>query len=173
MKQTLISANIKFNISFINGCYWFDIADTYVDIIEFDAILNSDIVITEDTIDKYRKAFSLYKNRYLEGNGFVWAFSQMRLYSSKYQKLVKNLIDFYMKKNNYLEVEKIIFKVLKICPLDEYANKMCLKLYFQKKDKISFINHYKSLQTLYKTELGINPSINIKNYYSSIINNWK
>lgn len=172
MKQTLISANIKFNIKFINGCYWFNTSDAYVDIIEFDSILNSDIVITENTIEKYKKAFSLYKNRYLEGNDFVWSFSQKELYSSKYRKLVKHLIDFYIKKNNYVEVEKIVLKVLEICPLDEYTNEIYLKLCFIKKDKISFTNHYKLLQNLYKNELGIEPSINIKNLYNSIMNSW-
>lgn len=172
MKQTLISANIKFNFKFINGCYWFNIPDAYVDIIEFDSILNSDIVITKSTIEKYKKAFLLYKNRYLEGNDFVWSFSQKELYSSKYQKLVKHLIDFYIKKSNYAEVEKIVLQVLDICPLNDYANEMYLKLCFIKKDKISFINHYKLLINLYKSELEIEPSINIQNLYKSIMNNW-
>lgn len=172
MKQTLISANIKFSMKFINGCYWFNISDAYVDIIEFDSILNSDIVITKNTIEKYKKAFSLYKNRYLDGNDFVWSFSQKELYSSKYVKLVKHLINFYIEKNNYVEVEKIVLKVLKICPLDEYTNEIYLKLCFIKKDKISLTNHYKLLKNLYKSELGIKPSANIQNLYISIMNSW-
>lgn len=172
MKQTLISANIKFNMKFINGCYWFSIPDAYVDAIEFDSILNSNIIVNKNTIEKYKKAFSLYTNRYLEGNDFVWSYFKRKLYSTKYLELIKNLISFYMKTNNYAEVKKVILRALKICPLDEYANKIYLKLCFINKDKISFVNHYKLLQDLYRNELGIEPSINIKNFYTAIINNW-
>ncbi|AZV58268.1 PAS domain-containing protein [Clostridium sp. AWRP] len=171
MKQTLNSANINFHIEFINGCYWFTLSNVYIDIIEFDYIVNSYTNITENTIGKYKKAFLLYKNRYLEGNDFVWSFTQKELYSIKYHKLIKLLMDYYMKTNNYIEAEKTILNAFKIYSLDEYVNEMCLKLYFIMKDRISFIRHYNHIKKLYKTELGIEPSSVMQHLYNAVMNN--
>lgn len=169
MKKTLNSANINFNIKFVNGCYWFNIADAYVDVSEFNSVVISDMIINDDTIKKYKKTFLLYKTPYLEGNDFEWAFSQRELYSIRYHKLAKHLIDYYMKKSSYIDAKRIVHNVLEIYPLDEYANEICLKLHLILKDRISFINHYKYVQELYKTELGIEPSSAIQKLYNSII----
>ncbi|WPC44320.1 PAS domain S-box protein [Clostridium sp. JS66] len=168
MKKTLNSANINFNIKFINGCYWFNLPDAYIDIAEFDSAITSDMIINDDTVKKYKKIFLLYKNRYLDGTDFVWSFAQMELYSIKYHKLVRCLIDYYMKKNSYIDAKRIVHNVLEIYPLDEYANEICLKLHLILKDRISFINHYKYVQELYKAELGIEPSSAIQKLYNSI-----
>ncbi|NMM62607.1 PAS domain S-box protein [Clostridium sp. P21] len=170
MKQTLNSCNINFDIKFINGCYWFSIIDVYIDTVEFHSILSCDINITENTIKKYKKAFLLYKNPYLEGNDFAWLFYQRELYSIEYHKLAKKLIDYYMKTNNYSDAKRIIFNILKIYPLDEYTNKMCLKLYFNMNDRASFIKQYKTVERLYKTELGIKLSSATKELYDTILN---
>lgn len=171
MKQTLNLANISFNIKFANGCYWFSLSNIYIDIEEFDSIVSSNMYITEDSIENYKKLFSLYKNDYLEGNDFVWSLLQRESYAKEYSKLAKSLISYYMKINNYIDAEIIIQNFLEKCPLDEFANEMCLKLYFIKKDRVSFINHYKNIKKLFKTELEIDPNDSIQALYTTILSN--
>jgi PAS domain S-box-containing protein len=169
MKQTLTLANINFDIKFVNGCYWFNIPNTYIDTSEFDSIIYSNILITADSIENYKKLFSLYKNEYLDGNDFVWSLLKRESYSIKYSKLAKSLINYYMKTNNYIDAEIIIQNFLEKYPLDEFGNEMYLTLYFIKKDRVAFINHYNAIKKLFKTELEIEPNDNIQALYTTIL----
>lgn len=169
MKKVLNSANIKFDIKFCNSCYWMSLPDIYIDIAEFDSLVDSDIVVTEDTIEKYEKVFSLYKNDYFEGNDYIWSLSKRETYSKKCCKLATSLTKYYIKWNDYTAAERTLQRILAISPLYESAHEMLLKLYFIKKDRVSFVTHYNALQELFNTELGIEPSYSIKALYSSML----
>ncbi len=169
MKKALKLANINFDIKFINGCYYFSIPDVYIDTVEFDNIVSSDTAIAENNVEKYRRAFYLYKNHYLEENDFNWAVLQKEIYSSKYYQLGKKLIDYYLKMKYYNKAEKIINSILKRYPLDEFANETCLKLYYMKNDRISFVNKYQSTEKLFKEELGIQLNYHMKELYKAVM----
>lgn len=171
MKKVLNSANIDFDIKFKNGCYKMSLYKIYIDMVEFDSLLNSDIIITEHTIEKYRKAFSIYKNDYLEGNDYIWSLSKREEYSKRYLILGTSLVKYYMKRNEHAQAETILHKLLEKFPLNEDIHQMLLKLYFINKDRISFINHYESTQKLFKMELGIELSDSIKSLYNSTLYN--
>lgn len=169
MKKALKLANINFDIKFINGCYYFSIPDVYIDTVEFDNIVSYDIAITENNVEKYKRAFYLYKNHYLEENDFNWAVLQKEIYSSKYYQLGKKLIDYYLKMKSYNKAENIINSILKRYPLDEFANEICLKLYYMKNDRISFVNKYQLTEKLFKEELGIQLNYNMKELYKAVM----
>jgi PAS domain S-box-containing protein len=169
MKKSLELSNINFELKFINGCYYFSIPDVYIDVDEFKYITSSKILIREDSVKKYRKAFDVYKDHYLEENYFNWALAKKETYSGRYYQLAKELISYYIKVKDYVEAQKIINEVLKRYPLDEFANEICLKLYYIKNDRISFINQYKLTQRMLKKELGIQPSSQMKKLYKALI----
>lgn len=169
MKKVLTSANIKFNIKFSNGCYWMNLHDTYIDFAEFDSVVSSDIVIREDNIEKYEKSFSIYKNDFLEGNDYIWALPQRETYSKKYFKLATSLVAYYMKRNDYSGVERILKNFLEKSPLNESAHEMLLNLYFIKRDVPVFLAHYNTMRKLLKAELGIEPRDSIQALYRSLL----
>ena len=169
MKSALKLANINFDIKFINDCYYFSIPDAYIDIEEFDSIIFSNMITTESDAEKYRKAFELYKDHYLEENYFSWSLLKKEIYSSKYYQLGKNLISYYLKTELYVDAEKIINRILEKYPLDEFANETCLKLYYIKNDRTSFINQYKLAKKLFEDELGIQPNFQIQELYKAVI----
>ena len=76
-----------------------------------------------------------------------------------------------MKINNYIDAEIIIQNFLEKYPLDEFANEMYLRLYFIKKDRVAFINHYNSMKKLFKTELGIDPNDSMQELYTTVLYN--
>ena len=127
------------------------------------------IVINDDSVKKYRKAFDIYKDHYLEENYFNWSLAKKRDIFSKTLSIRKELISYYIKVRDYVEAEKIINEVLKKYPLDEFINEICLNLYYIKNDRISFINQYKLTQKLFKKELGIQPSSQMKKLYKALI----
>lgn len=170
MKKSLEVANINFELKFINGCYYFSLPHVYIDVDEFKYITSSKIVINDVSVKKYRKAFDLYKDHYLEENYFSWSLAKKETYSAKYYQLGRELMKYYLETKDYVEAQKIIDEVLKRYPLDEFVNEFCLKLYFIKNDRISFLNQYKSTQKLFKEELGIQPSSRMEKLYKTVIN---
>ncbi|ATW23709.1 response regulator [Candidatus Formimonas warabiya] len=169
LKKVLTLAQIKFEIKFINGCYWMSLPHIYTDILVFDSIVDFNYVITEDAVEKYEKAFSLYKNDYLEDHDYLWSLSQREVYAKKYYKLATSLVKYYMKKNDHTAAERILHSILGKSHFDESIHEMLLKLYFIKKDRAAFVTHYQSMQELFKTELGIEPSDAIRSLYNSML----
>ena len=65
--------------------------------------------------------------------------------------------------------EKILLEALTKAPLDDELNEMLLKLYFVRKDKASFITHYKKIKELYQAELGIMPNTSMQELFRGIL----
>lgn len=171
MKKALASADIAFDITFINGCYWMSLPQVYVDTIDFASQTDSLGPIAESTIENYEKTLLLYKGDYLEENDYLWSLSKKEAYFKKYYKLATSMAIYYMQRNNYLAAEKILHQILEKSPLNETVHEMLLKCYFVKRDQVSFITHYQALQKLFKTELGIEPSRSIQALYKGLLTN--
>lgn len=172
MKKVLTSIGLKFTLKFRNGCYCLIVNDVYVDIIEFDSIVSSKLKLAENTIHKYEKAFSLYKNAYLEDNDYIWSLSKRETYYKKFCKLATSLVQYYSKINDYTSAERIILTVLEKSPLDEYAHEALLKLYLTNNNYVKFVNHYNYIKDLFETELGIQPNDSIQSLYHSMLSNY-
>lgn len=168
MKKVLASANIKFNFTFINGRYKLDLPGIYTDTAEFDSVAGAYDVLSEDSIERYEKAFLLYKGDYLEENDYPWSLSKMEEYAKKYSNLASALVKYFVKKSEYSAAEKILHKVLVRFPLDDDFNEMLMKLYLTKKDRVALSTHYNTIKKLYMTELGIEPSNAMQSLYDSI-----
>ena len=158
VKKTLLSANIKFDFTYINGSYKMELPDTYIDAAEFEALTDGEIALSEGSIEKYRKALSLYKGNYLEENEYLWSVSKAEEYATRYRRLVSEFVKYYSAKKDYINAELILQKALTNTPLDDELNEILLKLYSVKKDKTALITHYNKIKDLYRSELGIAPS---------------
>ena len=91
VKKTLLSANIKFNFTFINGRYKLELPDLYIDAAEFEAITNAEMALSVTSIGRYKKALGLYKGNYLEENGYLWSQNKTEEYLIRYIILVSDL----------------------------------------------------------------------------------
>jgi two-component SAPR family response regulator len=69
VKKTLLSANIKFDFSFINGRYKMELPDVYIDTAEFEAITNTKLHYQQHLL-KDTKSAGLIQREYLEENGY-------------------------------------------------------------------------------------------------------
>ena len=61
-KTTLLSANIKFSFTFINGRYKLELPDVYIDASEFETITASEIAFSAASIEKYKKALFILES---------------------------------------------------------------------------------------------------------------
>lgn len=171
MKKALASADIPFDITFINGCYWLSLPQVHVDIIAFDSQTDCLGPIAESTIESYEKTLSLYKGNYLEGNDYLWSLSKKEAYLKKYYTLATAMAVYYMQRDNYSAAERILQQILENSPLNETVHELLLKCYFLKRDQVAFVTHYQALQKLFKTELGIEPGKSIQALYKGLLTN--
>ena len=158
MKKTLLSANINFDFTFINGSYKMALPDVYLDTSAFEAVTDGKITVTEASLDRYKKAFSLYKGNYLGENEYLWSQNEAEKYAIRYRALVSELATYYADRSDCLAAEQLLRDALTVVPLDDDLNEMLLRLLFMKKDKAALVIHYNTIKTLYKTELGITPN---------------
>lgn len=168
MKKVLSSANIKFDFSFINGCYWLSLPQVGIDTVEFESYASSSLPVEEGTVETYEKALLLYKGDYLEDNGYLWSLPQKSAYAQKYYKLAFSMARYYMTKNDYAAAERILQNILEKFPFSEVAHELLLKCYFVQKNQVTFVTHYQAVRELFKTELGIEPSKSIQALYNGI-----
>lgn len=169
VRKTLSSAKIKFSFTFINGSYKMELPNVYIDTAEFEELTDAEIVFSASSIEKYRKALSLYKGNYLEDNEYIWSQNKAEEYLSKYLILVSEFVKYYTTKADYANAERVLQEALAKAPLDDKLNEMLLKLYFVKKDKASFITHYNKIKELYQSELGITPNKAMQELFRDIL----
>lgn len=169
VKKTLLSANIKFSFTFINGRYKLELPDVYMDVSEFKAITDTEIVSPASSVGRYKKALSLYSGNYLEENGYLWSQGKAEEYSIRYRSLVSELVKYYEARAEYVNAEKILQIALTNVPLDDNLNEMLLKLFFIKNDKAALVMHYSKIKELYKSELGIAPNAAMQDLLNKIL----
>ncbi|MEY8357208.1 response regulator [Lachnospiraceae bacterium 54-53] len=166
VKKTLLSANIKFSFTFVNGRYKLELSDVYIDVCEFKTITDAEIAFSAASIEGYKKALSLYKGKYLEENEYLWSQNKAEEYSIRYRSLVSEFVKYYAAKTDYANAEKILQGAFTKVPLDDDLNEMLLKLFFMKKDKASLVMHYNKIKELYKSELGIEPNAAMQDLFN-------
>lgn len=169
MKKTLRSFNIDVDIKFINKSYIMNIKDIYSDVEEFELLVNDEMAVKDDNVEKYEKAFSIYNSNYFEENDYTWSIDLREAYLQKFVKLSKNLARFYIKKTNYDKAITVIKKCLEMSPLEEDLHETLLYVYFLKNDRISFLHHYSSMLELFTVELGIEPRNTLKGMYKKMM----
>lgn len=168
MKKTLRNSGIHIDIRFINKSYIMNIDGIYSDVDEFQSLIDNEVNIKDNNIDRYKKAFTLYRNNYMEENDYEWSFNLKEFYRSKFIKLSKTMVEYYIKNKDYDNAVTIIKKAIKISPLEEDLHESLFNLYILINDRISFVKHYNYLKDLFKEELGIELGNRIKLMYKMI-----
>ena len=173
MKKDLTSNGIDIKINTINGYYFYELPTHYSDILEFKNILNSTFLPFDSVDDisaaKYQRLVSLYKGDYLNHNDYPWAFSEIALYRQQFEVASLALAHYYFLIFDYDIAKKILLRLIEIDNLNEKSHELLLKIYLNKKDYWSFIEHYKNLKKLLLLELGTTPNNSIENLYKIML----
>ena len=116
LKQTLLTANLKYDFAYANGCYRMELPEVYIDAAEFEAITDSGVEISSTSMERYKKAFGLYKGNYLEGNGYLWSQSKSEEYIKRYCNLVSEFAKYHTIRKEYADAERMLREALSIAP---------------------------------------------------------
>ncbi|MGE4214276.1 MAG: PAS domain S-box protein [Anaerotignaceae bacterium] len=173
MKKDLCSAGVEIKIDSINGYYFYELPTYYSDVIEFKKILNSTFLPFDSVDDmsaaNYERLVSLYKGDYLNNNDYLWSFSESTLYRQQFETASLALSHYYFLIFNYEAAKKILTKLISIDNLNEKLHELLLKIYLNKKEYSSFMEHYTTLEKLLLLELGTTPNSSIQNLYKIML----
>lgn len=124
---------------------------------------------TQERLNNYRLAFSLYKGRFLPNNSEEdWAISVSDYYHSLYLSAVHKSIQILLKNECFSEVTAICFKTSEIDPYDETVRYHLIRsLYLSGKTKEA-LNEYRHVIQLFYDTYGINPSDKLIALYQEI-----
>lgn len=132
------------------------------DLYDFENIVNKYSTADSESIGSLKKAVSLYHGSYFKDNGYEWAYEKGRQLEQKYLKLLMKMAAFYQNCEYYYDSIEMLKKFLEIDILWEKAHKMVIKNYIYLGEKQAAIQQYNELKELFREELGIEPSKEIK-----------
>lgn len=173
MKKGLHCAGIEIKINYTNGYYNLELPKYYSDVFEFKNILNNTFLPFDSVDDvsaaNYERLVALYKGDYLSNNDYLWGFSESSFYRQQFETASLDLSQYYFFLYNYEAAKKILTKLINIDNLNENFHELLLKIYLNKKDYSSFIEHYTNLENLLLLELGTTPKSSIQNLYKIML----
>ncbi len=167
VKKTLQSANVDFDLSFINGRYRLELPGIYIDTQEFSSLTGAEISLSETSVERCKRALGLYRGNYLGELGYSWSQGRAEKYLRKYCGLVSALASHYAAKADYANADILLRSALENAPLDDSLNEALLNLFLLKKDKSCLIMHYNRIKELYRSELGITPNAAMQSIFGN------
>lgn len=169
IRKTLKTMGIDKAITYADEMYKLNLAEIYCDIDDFNRIINDKRSIDSENIKIFEKAVELYVGDYFEENDFIWARNEQERISKKYENILKQMANFYMKQKKYNKTIEYLKKILEKEPFIEEIHKNLLKVYIYMEDYKAFDHHHKQMIDSYKHELGIALNISKKELYDNYI----
>ena len=125
---------------------------------------------TEDLV----KAIKLYKGDFLESLHIVdpefeeWVDVMRQKYRNIYYQLLSRLLTKYLKKDNRTEILNTAQTMLEINPIDEFAHRSLMYLYFLEEDTAKAIFQYQQCKDSLKNLLNVAPSNETQELFQKI-----
>lgn len=156
-----------------SGCYmWNSGIDCVSDTDEFEDFIKqaSDPGIDEDEkLTLLMQAITLYKGDFLQGmTGDMWVIPLTRWYRDSFVRVVHETLDLLMKKERYMDAEKLSTRALEIDPFDEKFIESYLKTLLALKKNREAFNEYKKMESMFYDELGVEFSDELHALYGEI-----
>ncbi len=129
----------------------------------------------DDSIESILKLKQLFRGDLLEGCYFkkcdelndLIIFERMKCEQRKV-KILKHLVEFYEKEDNYDNCLEIINQILEIEPYDEEMVLKILDIYVKCGKPVAAITYYNNFSKLLTSSLGISPSNKLRDKYKEI-----
>ncbi len=177
IRTLFIQADIPFAKDMIiskRGSYcWNNDIPCEVDVEEFEKFSKQAAdtnLSSEERIDKYLKAISLYKSEFLPGSCYEeWVVPLIDYYRTTYFKCVHSALELLVETKRYAEVQAICEKAIIIDQFEEQVHKYLIYSLAEQGKHSKALAHYNYVMDLFYNELGVNPSQSMKNLYREIV----
>lgn len=124
---------------------------------------------TEDKIKCLENAICLYLGEYLEECYNQWVIDERQRLEQIYLLTLENLSKEYIEAKAYSRAVDCLHIMLKADPLLEKAHEMLMITYEKMNYRIAAIHQYEAFYQMLKSQLGIEPKIEMKNLYNRLL----
>lgn len=153
LKRLLDAHQIQYAISNKRGYYEFTIEYAMIDFQQMDQLLVKFPGVNAESLIDYEQTEALYMGGFLSGKDYSWCQAARAYYEQSYNRIVQNLLDYYVA---YDLDEKAIStggKILQLYPEHEYIAVLLMPLYATK-GKRQLKKFYKDYSNYFTSELG-------------------
>lgn len=172
--------DLNYPSEFILQCrgsyYWNQNLPCVIDIDQFEAYCEEadNSTVPEIAIEKYKKAFSLYKGDFLpQNNCEQWSVTIADYYHNLYLHAIKKCISIMMAQNLYAETANLCWQALTIDPYIEEIHYALIRSLYLSDNQKAAIQQYSTTTNLFFSKFGITPSNRMKSIYKEIVKTTK
>jgi two-component system, LytTR family, response regulator len=129
IRKTLSNFKSYLTLKSVQGGYMLILANTLIDVYEWERRLNSLSAIDEETILQAEESMALYQGGYLEDYGYLWAEAERVRLEQEWIEAAQLLAAYYHDRGNTSKAEDWYRQLCSRHPDDEIANYQLIKLY--------------------------------------------
>lgn len=108
--------------------YILKLEDVYLDVDEFQRLLHSDMLLTDDTVPEYERLLKLFTGEYLEGYEFDWLELERHRLQLQWIRLKMDLVHWYVEHRQFEKAFKHAENICSRYPMEEQAQFMYMKI---------------------------------------------
>lgn len=167
IRKTLKEYGVSKDQIYITKDYQMLLGNVYWDAIKFDECICK-ISGKHYNNEDIEQISNIYECEYFYGSDWPWAAVAKENHLIQFEKAMGLLVRRYLEFGEYYKAEEALLKIFYMNPYEEIFTNYLLEIYKQTGRKNKAARHYYKYKSILETELGIEPSEEIKNLYLSI-----
>jgi two-component system LytT family response regulator len=172
LRKSLEPHGLKSLVKSNTDSYGMDIADVYIDFVEFEDKLKSFDVIDASNLDEAIAIEELFVGDLFGERAFLWALNDIERFARIYAVFIKKLAMALLNDHDGDSVAvRLLHKLLARNELDEEVTTLLLNAYAAQMDRGSLIRQYRQYVKILRKELGMGPSQKLVVLYSHLLSN--
>lgn len=168
LRKLLEQMNQAGTIEFKDQHYCLNLQISFCDSFEIDDVLEGLDSVNDANISIFEKIANLYKDPYLELNGYEWAYEKSQEYHQKIMLVLNKIINYYQGK----DLHKSLFYLSMQRKVEPYLDeniKKSMEILTKQNNRSEAIKIYLDYCNLISNDLGLEPSISIRKIYDSLV----
>jgi LuxR family maltose regulon positive regulatory protein len=161
---------------FRDGSYQLNPDLTYsLDTEEFDlAVANAEAAKRDKEPELFRRhlinAHNIYRGEYMQGVYEDWAEDRRNYYSEQITRVLAGLAKFHFAEKSYAKALQFANEIIAADPYREDMHRLVMKIFNAQGKPARVREQYESLQTLLRTDLGIEPAAETRRIFADLTN---
>lgn len=151
------------------GGYRFILGDIHCDIVQFEEFITDRRAVDKKNIEEFERVCSLYRGDLFARQDYIWCYGERERFMKYYTDATRNMARHYLTTEDYSKAAETIQKTIKITPYDEDAHQILLYACFGQKDRSSIVQHYATMEAMFKEELGLEPLPATRQIYEKLL----
>lgn len=169
LRKSLEPHGYKHIVKSDNEGYGLELAEIYIDSIEFEKQLTLIYSISTSNINKALDIEQLYRGELFGEKAYFWSLNDVERLTQLYSLFVKRLGENLLQSNESRVAIRLLSKLLSFNELDEDTVKLLMMAYTAQNDYLALSRIYENYHKILHEELGISPSPEFVSTYMNLV----